>query len=75
VNLFSTFFKSTKNTAETSALYVVLVVVVKGGCKEVVGRREAVERVGDVGGEKRRRDDRYKDSHFFYVEKMGRDVT
>jgi len=56
-------------------LYVVLVVVVKGGCKEVVGRREAVERVGDVGGEKRRRDDRYKDSHFFYVEKMGRDVT
>ncbi len=28
-----------------------VVVVVKGGCKEVVGRRDTVERVDDVGGE------------------------
>ena len=50
-------------------------VVVKGGCKEV-GRREAVERVDDVGGEY---DDELTELNktvtFYVVEKTGRDVT
>ena len=51
-------------------------VVVKGGCKEVVGRREAVERVDDVGGEY---DDELTELNktvtICVVEKTGRDVT